>query len=293
VPTGDRVEMSFMSIETPARARPLGLVKASGTVVVAMSLVGLVVGLLLARSLGEDMRSTLSVSQSALVAISDTVEAVDGVADDTAASLEAASRSVDSASATVDNTVSAIEETATFLDEDLPATIEAIQSSMPAAIQTANAIDGTLRALSFFGVDYNPEEPFGESLSQVNQALVTLPAELRGQSESLRLLLPSAEDLSADTAELSAAMDGLSDSLESFTELTVTYETTLAEAEGVIDRTGTSIETSLWMIRILVIGMGIAGLAVGVSLIVVGRSLEELRVDVDEVDELEEDTVQA
>lgn len=244
-------------------------------------------GLLLTKSLGDDVRSTVSVTQSALEAINQTIEAVDEVAAETAASLESASASVDSASVTVEGAVDAIEQFTDFLDEDLPATIESIQTSMPAAIQTANAIDGALSALSFFGVDYDPEEPFGESLSRVNTALASLPAELRGQSESLRQLIPSAEELVVETGDLSESMGELTESLAGFTTLTESYEATLIEAQVAIDRTDDSVESSLWLIRALIIGMAVAGVAIGMSLIVIARSLDTIfpePVDHDEID---------
>lgn len=247
--------------------------------VVVASLAGLAVGLLLTKSLGDDVRSTVSVTRSALEAINQTIEAVDTVADETAASLDSASASVDSASVTVEGAVDAIEQFTDFLDEELPATIESIQTSMPAAIQTANAIDGTLRALSLFGVDYDPDEPFGESLSRVNTALASLPSELRAQSEALRQLTPSAEELVAETGDLSESMGELTESLAGFTILTDSYEATLLEAQVAIERTDDSVESSLWMIRALIIGMAVAGVAIGMSLVVIGRSLDAIYQD--------------
>lgn len=259
------------------RPRNIALLRITGMLVVILSVAGLAVGLLLSRSLGDDLRSTVSVSQSALVAIDQTIEAVDDVIADSAASLDAASGSVESASVTAGGAAEAIEELATFLDEELPATIDSIQSSMPAAIQTANAIDGTLRTLSFFGVDYDPDQPFGESLAEVNTALSALPSELRAQSQSLGRIAPSAEELAGDTDDLAGSMGELTESLDGFSALTESYEATLAEAEVAIDRTDASVESSLWLIRALVVGMAIAGVAVGVSLLAIARSLGELQ----------------
>lgn len=284
-----------MPKEMPVETRPwnLALLKITGMLVVVLSVAGLAVGLLLSRALGEDLRSTVSVSRSALLAIDQTIEAVDQVAADTAASLDSASGSVESASTTVEGAVDAIEQLAIFLDEELPATIESIQSSMPAAIQTANAIDGTLSALSFFGVDYDPDEPFGESLAEVNTALSRLPSELSAQSESLRRLTPSAQELADETGALASSMGELTESLDGFSALTESYQTTLAEAEIAIDRTGDSVEATLWMIRALVVGMAIAGVAVGISLLAIGRALGELRARTVLVETSEEETVEA
>ena len=271
-----------------------GLVRFTGLAVIFLSITGLIVGLSLTRSLGDDLGSTVSVSRSALEAINETIEVVDMVAADTALSLESAAGSVDSASATIEGAISSIEQMADFLDEGLPETIESIQTAMPAAIQTANAIDATLSALSLFGVDYDPGESFGQSLARVNTALALLPIELRAQSESLRLMIPSAEDLAAETADLSTSVTELSNRLAGFTALTESYQTTLAEAEAAIEQTDASVETSLWLIRALIAVMALAGVLVGVGLLAIGRSLDDLYVataDVVVSEEVPEDEV--
>ncbi|HUG07273.1 MAG TPA: hypothetical protein VMP13_00015 [Acidimicrobiia bacterium] len=283
-----------MPSEEPVSPPPdrAGLVRFTGLAVIFLSITGLIVGLLLTRSFGDDLGSTVSVSRSALEAINETIEVVDVVAADTAASLESAAGSVDSASTTVEGASSSIEQLADFLDEELPSTIESIQATMPAAIQTANAIDSTLSTLAFFGVDYDPDEPFGESLARVSVALISLPTELRAQSESLRSLLPSAEQLATDTGELSDSMGELTRSLEGFTSLSERYERTLVDADLVIDRTDTSMDRSLWLIRGLVMIVAVAGVGVGVALISVARSLETLAEDLARIESPDQEAVQ-
>jgi hypothetical protein len=248
----------------------------AGFTVVVLSIAGLVAGLILVEGLGSYTRSSISVSQSALGAIGETIEAVDEVALDTAASIEAASRSVDEASTTVDGAISGLDSLATLLEEEIPATIESIQSSLPAAIQAANAIDRTLRALSLFGVDYNPREPFDESLSRINSALGSLPAEMQAQSEAVRALIPSGEALVVEIDQLSANLDGLGESLGEFTSLADSYESTIAEAEATIEGADGSIGWRIWLLRALLILGAIIGLAVGFALLVLGRDVAHL-----------------
>jgi methyl-accepting chemotaxis protein len=248
----------------------------AGITVVVLSVAGLVAGLILVQGLGSYTRASISVSQSALEAISETIEAVDEVALDTSANIAAASRSVDEASTAVDGAISGLDDLATLLDEDIPETIESIQTSMPAAIQAANAVDGTLRALSFFGVDYDPQEPFDESLSRINSALGSLPDEIRAQSESVRELIPAGETLVVEIDQLSAQLDGLGESLGEFTSLAETYESTIVEAENAIELADGSIRWRIWLLRALLILGAIAGIGVGVALLMLGRDVADL-----------------
>lgn len=257
----------------------------AGWITAFLSISGMIIGLALVNSLSTDVRSSVSVSQTALGAISRTIEAVDDVAGDTSTSLTSATASVASVSATIEGASSAIDGVASFLDEELPNTLGSVQASLPAAIQAANAVDGTLRALSLFGVDYNPDEPFGESLSRVSAALATLPSELRAQSEALRLLVPSAGQLAGQTDQLAVSMADLTTSLDGFASLTDDYRTTITQAESTIERTSASVDSSVILIRLLVIGAALSGLIVGAALISIGRTLNQmLLVSATEVD---------
>jgi ABC-type transporter Mla subunit MlaD len=267
-----------MTPESPQQSRLGGVAFArlAGLTVTVISALGFLVGLFLIQSLSGNAEASVNVTRSALETIGRTVEAVDDVAADTAASISSASGSVEEASSAIDSAVGTLEGVATFLDEDLPDTLESIRMSMPAAIQTANAVDGTLRALSLFGVDYDPEEPFGDSLSRVNTALASLPGELRAQSQALQDLVPSGTSLAEQTDDLSASMTDLEQSLKGFTSLAESYETTLAEAEATIEQTDSSIGSSLWMMRGLLAVAALAGVLVGLVLVSLGRDLEAM-----------------
>lgn len=255
--------------------RPLALA------VAVLSVAGVVIALVMTQTLSRDVRASISVSQSALDAIGQTIDAVDEVAVGTSVSLDSTATSVSSASMTLDGAVVTLGGVADFMDVELPETLESIQSSMPAAIQAANAVDGTLRALSFVGVDYDPERPFGESLSNVNTALTTLPAEIRAQSEALRLLIPSADQLASDTDDLSASLDEVRAALAGFTSLTSTYQTTVEEAEMTIAATSDSMEASIWLIRAVILTAGVLGVLVGLVLWSLAQRLDSLAGTVD------------
>ncbi|HEX6286977.1 MAG TPA: hypothetical protein VFZ80_05785, partial [Acidimicrobiia bacterium] len=199
----------------------------------------------------------------------------------TANSLDSTSDSIVSASVTLDGALTTLEGVADFLEGELPETLESVQTSMPAAIQAANAVDGTLRALSLVGVEYDPDEPFGESLSRVNTALSTLPNEIRTQSESLRLLIPSAEQLAGDTAGLASSLEEVEESLAGFTSLTATYQATIDEAETTIAATSETIDLNIWMIRALILTTGLLGVLVGMVLWSLAQRLDTLTGTVD------------
>ncbi|MGF1618398.1 MAG: hypothetical protein ACFCU2_11440, partial [Acidimicrobiia bacterium] len=238
------------------------------------SIIALVFGLLMLQVGARDIHATIDVSGEAINAIVDTVDVVEDATSEIRSGLDAAADSVSGVAATAVAGAANIEEVATFLETDLPANLEAISGAMPAAIQAAGAIDGALRALSFVGVSYSPEQPFDESLRSVETALADLPDDLRTQSESLRELVPAATGLAGEADKLSLALTRLGNDLETLEGITETYDAILTEASVTIDRTASTLGRTLWLLRLTLIAMTIAGVAVGLGLIAMSRFIE-------------------
>jgi enamine deaminase RidA (YjgF/YER057c/UK114 family) len=255
-------------------ARVASVLYVTGYIATVTSISALVLGLLVVQVGASDLRATLEVSGEAMEAIVDTVDVIEDVTSEIRDSIDAAADGVSGVSATATIGAESIEEVAVFLEEDLPADLDAIRRAMPAAVQAAGAIDGTLRALRFVGVSYSPEEPFDDSLRSVEAALADMPDDLRSQSESLRNLVPAATRLAGEADRLALALTRLGDDLAKLEGVTQTYDQTLTEASATIDMTGSKLDRNLWLLRIALAAMAIAGVALGVGLIAMSRFVD-------------------
>jgi enamine deaminase RidA (YjgF/YER057c/UK114 family) len=255
-------------------ARVASVLYVTGYIATVTSISALVLGLLVVQVGASDLRATLEVSGEAMEAIVDTVDVIEDVTSEIRDSIDAAADGVNGVSATATIGAGSIEEVAVFLEEDLPADLDAIRRAMPAAVQAAGAIDGTLRALRFVGVSYSPEEPFDDSLRSVEAALADMPDDLRSQSESLRNLVPAATRLAGEADRLALALTRLGDGLATLEGITQTYDQTLTEASATIDLTGSKLDRNLWLLRIALAAMAIAGVALGVGLIAMSRFVD-------------------
>ena len=255
-------------------ARVAHVLYVTGYIATLTSISALVLGLLVVQVGASDLRATLEVSGEAMEAIVDTVDVIEDVTSEIRDSIDAAADGVSGVSATATIGAESIEEVAVFLEEDLPADLDAIRRAMPAAVQAAGAIDGTLRALRFVGVSYSPEEPFDDSLRSVEAALADMPDDLRSQSESLRNLVPAATRLAGEADRLALALTRLGDDLAKLEGVTQTYDQTLTEASATIDMTGSKLDRNLWLLRIALAAMAIAGVALGVGLIAMSRFVD-------------------
>lgn len=260
-------------IEDSRPARRFSGIFGAGVFLLAASLFGLALGLMVIDSLTRDLTASLEVSRSAVGSVGDTLEIVTQVTDGTSGSIESAATSASSASQTARTAAGALTNLADFLDEDLPENIEAIRSALPGAIAAADAVDTTLSALSLFGVDYSPEEPFGDSLRGIQTAIASLPAEVRMQSQSLRTLVPSAEILATDVGELARSLEEMNEGLEGVDDLTDSYSATVDQATEAIDQTETSLGRTVLLLRLLVILVAVSAAVIALGLISIDRTL--------------------
>lgn len=244
-----------------------------GVAALLASLVGMVVGLILVDSVSGDLDGSVGLSESALQSVDETLDLLEGVAAEVDDGLATAADSIEGAAVGVDTAAGRLEDVADFLDGELQANIEAIHGSMPAAIQAASAIDATLRALSLLGVDYDPEEPFDVSLMAVEAALADLPGQLGAQAEAIRALVPVSREFAGDAATMAESFSSLAVELATSKELIVSYRATLAQAEGVVDQTGSSLTANIWLIRLMIVMMALTGSGLAVGMIVLGREL--------------------
>jgi hypothetical protein len=261
--------MSIHASAVPARTSKA--LVATGIVALVSSLIGLGLGWILVDSLSDDLGDSVGLSASALLAVEDTLGVMERVAADVDDGLIAASDSIAAASEAAGTASGRLDDVADFLDGDLQTDIEALQGSMPAAIQAAGAIDDTLRALALFGVDYSPDEPFDASLMAVEDALAGLPAELTAQADAIRALVPTSRQFSADAATLAESFSTLGEDLGSSQEIIDSYRATLAQARDVVDDTGSSLTVNMWLLRLVILMMALAGAALSIGLIMVGR----------------------
>ena len=261
-----------MSTESPVLAPRVGrMLVGSGVLALVTSVIGLVLGLVLIDSLSGDLNDSVGLSASALTAIEETLGVIENVVAEVDDGLAAAAASIGGASEGVETTTGRLEDVADFLDGDLQSNIEAIHGSMPAAIQAAGAIDATLRALALLGVDYDPDEPFDESLIAVEEALADLPAQLGAQAEAIRALVPVSQQFADDAATLAGSFASLSVELGASQRLIDSYRATLAQAQGVVDQTGSALTANIWLLRLMVVMMALTGSALAIGLITLGR----------------------
>lgn len=248
----------------------------SGYVAVVAASFGLILGLVMVETTASDFKTSVQVSGDAVEAFAETVSVVNDATSNIEESLDAAADGIGGVSATATVAAAGIEDLAVFLETDLPDDLESIRASLPAAIQAASAIDATLRALSFVGVPYSPQEPFDDSLRGVEKALAGMPEELKTQATSLRELIPAAAGLAGEADRLSLALIRLGSDVASIQEITTSYDDTLSDARVAIANTERTLDRNIWLLRLLIVAMAVGIGAIGVGMIAASRAFSLL-----------------
>jgi hypothetical protein len=245
---------------------------AVGLVAIVASLTGLLLGLVMVDNLSDYLEESVAVTESALGAVDETLGLIESVTTEVEGAIGSAAGSVASVAEAAASAGSDLESVADFLDGELHDSIQALLDTMPAAIQTAGVIDNTLSALSFVGVDYDPAQPFDESLMAVEAALEGIPAQLGAQAQVIRGLVPISQQFAEDAAATAESFETLSDELASSEQVVDSYRAALDQAQAVVERTSSSLSSSTWLLRLIIVLTTVTGVALGIGLCILGRA---------------------
>jgi hypothetical protein len=120
----------------------------------------------------------------------------------------------------------------------IPDTLRDIESAMPSLIEAGAAIDGTLRALSLFGVEYDPGTPFDEALIELDEGLDGLPEQIEAQGELLGGVGAHLEQVGSETDAVSARVAEVNEALAETEEATGRLATIASRLHGVTRAVG-------------------------------------------------------
>ncbi len=183
----------------------------------------------------ESLDNILSLTTDTLANVAHTLEQTKATIVEANNALDTASTAAFNLSQTMSDMQPLLESTTTVVSEDVPANIEAVQSTIPNIAQVAGVIDGVLRRLSTFGIsqtipipfnpitlefdlgiDYAPEEPFDQSIWELGDSLEGMPEELRSLKGDLNVLTEDLEVLTANVETASGDIEKVNEEIALF-----------------------------------------------------------------------------
>ena len=228
-----------------------------GRVFIAIGVFGLAIALLIG-TVGVAVVIRLSGSmERSLAAAASALESVDGTVELAATTIGTLSGSLDTVVAVTDRAEEAfgaaagvVDESGTVVTTDVPDGLDAVLAALPAIERVAAVVDGTLRALSFVGIGYDPETPFDEAVADLELALGDLPGRLRAQEQPLADLADVFRGFGTSSVLIARDLEMVQTQVDDALLVLDEFESTTAEASMLI----ANIRDDLVMLRVLLLG---------------------------------------
>jgi ABC-type transporter Mla subunit MlaD len=230
---------------------------------VVVSLAATVVGLRFLGQLDAALEGSVGVAADTVDALGATVELVGETVDSITVILERTGETTRELSGALANAEEVLLATADLSEDQIAGSLDAVEDSLPALIQVAAVIDRTLSALSVipFGPDYDPAEPFDDSLRAIQGELDGLPEALREQAGLIREGGTELGATRTGTAAIADDLDDLGTTLAASSELLDRYAATATDARRLVTTNETELSRQLALARalVLVLGLTLAG----------------------------------
>jgi hypothetical protein len=206
---------------------------------------------ILGRSLALTSESLTTVDSSLQVA-SDSVAVVNDGLDDA----EQTSRGLEGS---LEEGADLLRETARLTRNDVARSLESLERSMPALIEVGGTIDRTLRAVDQLPVNtrYDPDEPFDESLQALRNELDGLPDDLREQADAIDAAGDNLRTVGGRSVEIADSIREVRTSLTEAERVLGEYKANAGQAREILEQTQSNLGRRLWVMRALVIALGL------------------------------------
>lgn len=232
-----------------------------GTFGLIAAVVAGAIGILVVWAFADSMDRSLTVTANAVAAADDTVRLAAETVAVVSESFDTLVPAANLAAGSFEDAAGVIGDTSSVITAEVPAALDAVLAALPAVESAAGIIDAALSALSFFGVDYNPEVPFDEAVAEVAAAIEPLPDQLRAQAEPLDRLATDFEEFGAASAAMSQDLATLQIQLDEASRLLTEYAATATDASLVVSEIQDNLRWQRWLM-ILAVAIVAVGFAV-------------------------------
>lgn len=208
------------------------------------------VGVVVVIRLSGSMERSLAAATSALDSVDGTVELAATTIGTMSGSLDTVVAVTDRAEEALDAAAGIVDESGSVVTTDVSDGLDAVLAALPAIERVAAVVDGTLRALSFVGVGYDPETPFDEAVADLETALGDLPGRLRAQEQPLADLADVFRGFGTSSVLIARDLEMVQTQVDDALLLLDEFESTTAEAGVLVSK----IQDDLVMLRLLLLG---------------------------------------
>ncbi len=204
---------------------------------------------------------SLEIADGLLESVSGTVTSVEDALVAVSEGLRTTQQSAADASVTLTQLSALTSNLGELVSEEVPGSLDSVRASLAPIQATAGVIDGTLTALSFFGVDYDPEIPLDEAIDDLDQRLADIPADLRRQGPLIDSAADSLSEFGSDTLVIAGDLSDLRRELIATAGTLAGYQETIADVGLLLEDVETNLTGPLgalkWVMAIIALGLAV------------------------------------
>ncbi len=224
-----------------------------GIIGVVLAFAGIYFGLDAIDQIGAGLNSGLELALDSLATIQDTITLTKTAVTEAGNSIQTVEKAAADMSTTIGDTGPLVDQMSVVVAQEIPNSVEAIQSSLVPAAEVAKQMDNTLLALSAFsldqsflgfdlqfdlGIDYQPEEPLDESLLAIGSSLDGVADELRNleplmatNSSNVTLMSENVALIAEDIATINTVIADINPLLDQYADIFTEIETSLKQVQ--------------------------------------------------------------
>ncbi len=202
--------------------------------------------------------ASVELADDLLVSVTGTIESVEDVIGAVADGLRTTQQSAADASITLTQLSALTSNLGDLVSEDVPGGLDSVRASLAPIEATAGILDGTLRALSFFGVDYDPETPLDEAIDDLDQRLADIPADLRRQGPLIESAADSLNGFGSDALVIAGDLSDLRRELIATGNTVRGYQATIDDAALLLADIETNLTGRLDLLKWVTVAVAMA-----------------------------------
>ncbi len=252
-------------------------VQVAGGLGTALCLGGLVLLPLLAVRAAAAVPDSLASLAEAARGLQEPVELAGGSLGEASAALDAVGEMLLGAEGSLGTIEPLLRSIGELVGEDTPEAIDAARGALTSAEAGAEAIDATLRTLSYVsfitGVSYDPEQSLQDALAEVNAGLEPLPDDLREIQADLDAAAEDLEPMRTSAAEVAGHLDDLAASLEALEEYVLGQSAALDDLAASAARAAERAPVWVWTVAAVAEPLVVAAGLEQIAIVVVGGQI--------------------
>ena len=211
---------------------------------IGLSAIGMRAAPRLIDAIGDSLEANLVLVSESLDTVQETLLLAKSTVAEVTGSLDTVGESAVHLGQTLNETRPLLDQVSVIASDEIPQSLDAIQSTIPDLVQVAAAIDDTLTILNRFkiderilgipikydlGIDYTPDVPFDQSVSSIGSSFETLPNQLRDLEDYVAVANENLAQISDDVIAISQDLAGVNGRIAEIDPLLEDYQRIVTE----------------------------------------------------------------